>query len=387
MGAHSVRGTRAEGDSRTGGRAGPRRPLWALGGLLVAGLVAVVVAMAIGDDPAGPEDDNRRSPGTSVEVADQTTLPPSPAGDLGTVEVTGTASPSCPLEECIEVEVQCPDVQPVPAVVAFGPPGDDPAGVVVLLSGAQGNTFWANPNQRGQANVVTDIADRGLLAIEVAWPGDGWAAAPSGEPVGFAKVACRSATLIRWLHDERYAPLELDPEPATCGFCVSGNSGGASQIAYSLAYYGLDEIIDVAVLSSGPPHADLARGCLGEPGDEQYSYAEVSVPLIDSAYGATSGEEGPCAARDPAFAERWRADSVAVGGNDYVHETTRIEVLLGGLDRTVAPAQGQLYVDRLLDAGSPMVQLQEIPEMEHEVLAERTSRNAVVDAILGTSGG
>ena len=361
---------------------------WIVVGLALAvGLVGLVIVLADGGDGDAAERDatatTTTAASTSPSSVDEPPTTPAGAGALGSVRVTGTPS-SCPLEECTDVDVECPGLPPATATVAVEPATGTPDGVVVLLSGAEGKTFWANSDQGRQAKVVSDIAERGLDAVEVAWPDQGWAGAPAGEAIGFAALACRSATIVQWVHDERYVPMDLDPSTGACGFCVSGNSGGASQIAYSLAYYGLDVIIDAAVMTSGPPHAGIGQGCIPGAGESAFAYGRASLPSIDAAYGHPD-DPGPCAQGDAGFADLWRADSVDTGGNDYVHPTTRIEFLLGGQDRTVAPAHARLYIDRLEVGGSPMVHEEEIPEMQHEVLAQTASRDAVIDAIFGAA--
>lgn len=376
----------------TGGRAAGRsRGRWIAVGTAAAVAVAVaslVLVLADRDDGAEAGRSSATTSTTSFTTTsssttssiDETTTP-SGVRTLGSVRTSGTSG-SCPLAECTDVEVECPGVPSASATVAVEPATGTPQGVVVLFSGAEGKTFWANSDQGRQARVVSDIADRGLDVVEVAWPDQGWAGSPAGEAIGFATLACRSATIIQWVHDERYLPMNLDPSTGVCGFCVSGNSGGASAIAYSLAFYGLDAIIDAAVMTSGPPHAAIGKGCIPEAGEADFAYGRASLPYIDSAYGHPD-DPGPCAQGDASFADRWHADSVDTGGNDYVHPTTRIEFLLGGQDRTVAPAHARLYIDRLQAEGSPMVRKQEIPEMEHEVLAQNRSRSAVQDAIFG----
>lgn len=346
----------------------------------------VVVASRSGSGSSAPPSGASPTTVTSATTtstdsgAGTTEAPSAGARPLGSVEVVGTSS-ACPLSECTDVQVDCPGLDPAAATVAVEPAVGTADGVIVLLSGAEGKTFWASDQGR-QAAVVTEIAAGGLDAVEVAWPDQGWAGAPAGEPTGFAAMACRSATIIRWIHDERYVPMRLRPSTGVCGFCVSGNSGGASQIAYALAFYGLDDIIDAAVMTSGPPHAGILLGCIPGAGEEAFAYGRASLPYIDTAYGDPD-DPGPCARRDASFAATWRADSVDTGGNDYLHPTTRIHFLLGGQDRTVAPIHARLYIDRLKDAGSPMVDEDEISQMEHEVLGQVESRQAVLDAIFG----
>lgn len=43
-------------------------------------------------------------------------------------------------------------------------------------------------------------------------------------------------------------------------FAAQGNSGGSAQIAFSLAYYGLDEVLDLVNLGGGPPPCPISTG-------------------------------------------------------------------------------------------------------------------------------
>ena len=62
-------------------------------------------------------------------------------------------------------------------------------------------------------------------------------------------LACRSATAFHWVHENIHQGGLL---------AAQGNSGGSAQIAFSLAYYGLDEILDLANLSGGPPPCPIS---------------------------------------------------------------------------------------------------------------------------------
>lgn len=369
-------------------RPGPSRGRAAIAVVLVAIVLVGTALVLTNDDGDGssagsPTTTDTGLPSSTEPDSTTTTGVPGGTGELGTVQEVGPSA-SCPMTECTDVQVECPGVPAAPATVAVEPAGGAAEGVVVVLSGALGNTYWASPQQGRQFQVVSDIAARGLEVVQVAWPGQGWGGAPDGEALGFARLACRAATILRWIHDVHYVPLGIDAEQGVCGFCVSGNSGGASEIAYSLAFYGLEDLIDVAVLTSGPPHAGIGLGCLDQSRANEYAFGRASLPYIDTAYGHPDSP-GPCAQSDESFSDVWAADSVDTGGTDYDHPNTRIEFLLGGQDRTTAPAHAELYIERLREAGSPMVRVQEIPEMEHEVLAQTVSREALIATLFGDS--
>ena len=79
----------------------------------------------------------------------------------------------------------------------------------------------------------------GYKLVEVRWVEPGIWEGPGGS----ISLACRSATVFDWVHEN----IHQDGF-----FAAQGNSGGNAQIAFSLAYYGLDEILDLANLSGGP---------------------------------------------------------------------------------------------------------------------------------------
>lgn len=102
--------------------------------------------------------------------------------------------------------------------------------------------------------IATFVSD-GLLAVEVAWDEPGiWGGARA------RTLACRYATVARWVYDN----LHQGGEETL--FVAQGNRGGAAQIAFGLAHYGLDEIIDLASLGSGPP---ACPWCGGTPGSSR----------------------------------------------------------------------------------------------------------------------
>ncbi len=61
--------------------------------------------------------------------------------------------------------------------------------------------------------------------------------------LSWEKLACTYALVIEWIDAQRM------PGEAVCS---TGNSGGSFEIAYGLAYHGLDTILDAAVLTGGP---------------------------------------------------------------------------------------------------------------------------------------
>ena len=114
-------------------------------------------------------------------------------------------------------------------------------GTILLTTGGRGTRWYRVGEEGNSINAMMDtLLDDGYKLVEIAWVEPGvWE-----EPGGTISLACRSATAFHWVHENIHQGGLL---------AAQGNSGGSAQIAFSLAYYGLDEILDLANLSGGPP--------------------------------------------------------------------------------------------------------------------------------------
>ena len=256
------------------------------------------------------------------------------------------------------------------------PPAGAPRGVVAILLGGKGVGFTGVNRM-----FVSQLATDGFEVVIVSWE-DPWLQAARGEDVGPARLACRSATAIKWIHDNLYERLGV-PRAAlgACGFCLHGNSGGATQIGYSLSLYGLGSIVDAAVLSGGPPHAAIAKGCLRERG---YAYDNISAGIIDLSYGFPDGG-GPCEKHDKSFQERWNQDSLDTAGGTYKFPQTRVAFVFVSGDPTVGPAHGRDYQAKLEAAHSPYVTIRTISGQSHTIEELPLGRAALENALLGSA--
>jgi len=276
--------------------------------------------------------------------------------------------------------VDCPDVgQTAQGVLIADGPGGTPKALVVGFIGTRG-TGLEGLNKQWVDSMVAD----GYQVVIVSWANETpWLQSASGDEVGARLLGCRPATAIKWVHDNIYDPMGLSSSATgVCGFCLTGNSGGASQIAYSLSFYGVAGMVDAAVLSGGPPHAGLDQGCLGS--DRNLAYDQGSAALMDLSYGFLTPGTGPCAKHDQSFADRFKEDSVDVGGT-YKFPDTRMSFLFVTGDHTSAPPHGMLYYDKVKEAGTPMVQVQEVPGQSHTIMISPEGRQAVEDELTAGS--
>jgi len=337
-------------------------PRTALRSLLVTS--AALVALACGTEaPTGPED-----------------TPSSPALALGTVRTTAANARDCPRGVvCRGIEVDCPGIPTARAFAGVASPVGTPRGVLLFTSGGSGMGFALEARSRG--DLLEQLVDDGFEVVQVSWDVN-WLESGPGIDAGTDRLGCRPATVVRWVHDTYFAPLRIPRSlNGRCGFCISGNSGGASQSSYPLSHYGLDAILDAVVPTGGPPHAALARSCLGPAGDPA-TFADDTRQFIDRGFGFFDGR-GPCFRRDASFTSRWNQAAVSTGGSDYLHPQTRIHFVFGAEDGPMQAIAGD-YVARLRSAGSPWVDSQVVPGTGHNTTGTEQGRAAVRAAILGT---
>lgn len=298
-------------------------------------------------------------------------LPAAPAAaqplPLGTLTLNSESDPTCPAgHTCQGFQVTCPGVQlQARGFMGTANATSGPRGVVLLSSGGGGTGWWSG-NGALPADFIASLRADGFAVVQLRWV-DPWLRSASGEDAGSAHLACRPATIFKWVHDNVYVPLGVD-DPyriGRCGFCISGNSGGATQSSYPLSHYGLETLLDAVVPTTGPPHAAQAKGCLRNPGQEPYWYAASSSSTIDSSYGFTSS--GPCTLHDPSWVPRWDEESVDTEGSDYFHDRTRVHIILGGMDASSAVAHAQDYADRLEAEGTPYFTNELVPSMPHGI--------------------
>lgn len=302
--------------------------------------------------------------------------------ELGTLRQSVAVASDCPPNSiCQSIEVTCPGVTGVaPAVVAVASPEGAPRGVVLFTSGAAG-TGWALRSGDRQL-LFDDLLADGFKVVQLAWATN-WLESSPGNDAGTARLGCRPATVVKWVHETHFLPLGIArSSTGRCGFCITGNSGGASQSSYPLSHYDLESILDAVIPTGGPPHAALSKACLRKPGEEAYWFPDDTRHFIDRGFGFFDGD-GPCFRSDPSFTERWIEASIATGGIDYEHPRTRLHFLVGENDRGMqGPASD--YVARLRSGGSPWVTHEIVPNTGHSTTNTTEGRAALRAAILAS---
>ncbi|HUF49843.1 MAG TPA: hypothetical protein VMN60_03360 [Longimicrobiales bacterium] len=278
---------------------------------------------------------------------------------LGTLEIAAV-NRACPAGfSCQGVEVTCAGVtQSVAVTVAVAQPVGSARGVVVFTTGGGGQS-WALEDSSRETELLAPLLADGFRVVQVRWEKN-WLLSSPGNDAGTGRLGCRPATVIKWIYDTHFVPLGI-ARSATgqCGFCVTGNSGGSTQVSYTLSHYGLDTILDAVIPTGGPPHAAMAKACLRNPGEQAFWYPDDTRRFLDEGFGFFDGN-GPCYLHDASYTARWQQESVATGGNDYVHPRTRVHFILGESDVGMRAPAGE-YESRLRSAGSPWVTAERAP--------------------------
>lgn len=317
----------------------------------------------------------RPSAVASPEEAPSSEVSVQPPDSIGTIAEADGGARGCPAGfSCEAVTVTCPGV-PTPTKAQLATRHAPRAsGTVVFFSGESGRSWWAGPASPA-ATTIEELAREGLTLVQVRWP-EGWSNAQPGQRVGLRALSCRPATVLWHL-----ARTHGSSEPGTgrCQpLCATGNSGGASQLAYALADHEAGRLLDTVVLTSGPPHAALSEGCA--PSASERSVAERFEPVaargIDAAYGYTGA--GPCARGDASFIDRWIEDDI---GPVTISPTSLI-LVLGGEDHTSAPSHALAWVAEQDD-----VTVIEVPEMAHNVQRSPEGLLELVRSLVPDAGG
>jgi pimeloyl-ACP methyl ester carboxylesterase len=303
-------------------------------------------------------------------------VPAAAIRDNGTAVITDGAS-NCPttankgvlLSRCMNVAVSnCPAgtlngqsaaVADSTARIKVSDPTGTSTGTIVFITGTDNSGDW-----EGSATVALYMLPalaRGQRLVQITWPTEpAWGAGTAG----WIANHCRSATAWKAIHDD--ATLTTAGTP----FIVLGHSGGSSQVAYTLAHYNGPSYIDLAIMSSGPPHSKLQYGVQGSANlawvtecnankvtatNPSCSYGAMDT-FMDRAYGGDGSGGGTYTAFQPKSC--FGGIDNACGGRDDVlkgdavlnYPQTEVHFLYGDQDFTSASPLGGVYARAMKSA-------------------------------------
>jgi len=259
----------------------------------------------------------------------------------------GTCDPNSVPGDCWGLNITCPNVQsfqPYDATVKITTPAGASIGTIIFITGAGGTTYYDAHFNNG-SSLILDVVNAGFTAAQIVFdnPTDGWLTGPAQDSNGPITLACLPAAAIEWVYNSVLTP--------GTPLCATGNSGGSFAIAYALSHYGLDSVLTLAELTSGPEASRLDYGC--SPG-KKYSACAVcgtgtqyesfgiqnAENIVDPAYTGVKGQKnastGPCSlgwAGNTQWAAQLHHDSILSDTySPLLSFATQIRVVFGGLD-------------------------------------------------------
>lgn len=309
-----------------------------------------------------------------------------PILSLGKVMIHSGPIP-CDGQECYELEVSCSQLsRPEVVEIKVGAPINSAVeqGTILFAAGWIGSYWWAQSDGvhlKGQVNtqfaqapspssglptlfnnrmIIDAVRTQGFKTVQIKWT-RGWFIAEYGQREDFSRLACKPATVVRWVYDNLH---RQDPDKA---YCAAGHSNGASQLAYAMAQYGLASIFDLLVFEGGPNWSRVDYSCLNDPSNSQMHGDDGVRDTIDWAFGYKNDGRGICARENAFLINRFRQSSLVLGDLQYFYSHTRIAFIIGEDDQTSTAAHGRYFYDALRQSGSPLVDLQTVPGAGHFV--------------------
>ena len=147
---------------------------------------------------------------------------------------------------CYDLSVSCPDVEMQTVHLKIFMAAHS-VGLVMLGTGGLGNGLFESDTY-GYVT-IDKLLSADYTVVEIAFT-DGWQVNTNG--YGLRKGACRYSTVANWVK-HRFSPTQP--------FCASGSSAGSAVIGYGLSHYGLDQTLNFALLTSGPPFSRVDWAC------------------------------------------------------------------------------------------------------------------------------
>ncbi|CAN5588483.1 hypothetical protein BH09MYX1_BH09MYX1_57660 [soil metagenome] len=289
----------------------------------LATLVSTILLFGCGSaSPAAPTP----SPVVDGGSADASSLDSTPSTDgieaLATEDCAGWKGAAG--AHCTTLRISCDAEAARTVTLRAVAPTVTERGTIIFFSGGDGAKYYAD----GKADALLQrLVNDGFRVVERMWETGGWFPSTHGP----AAATCRSAAIGRYVRDHFANGHAL---------CATGNSGGALELGYVLAHHDGDEVLDLAVLTSGPPGrldhacpgaADWSASCAAIASTQTWACGAPACALgpdlatiIDTSYGTPRCSK-PLPG-DPAFV----SDSLSGGKTNFTH--ARIELFFGDGD-------------------------------------------------------
>jgi hypothetical protein len=243
------------------------------------------------------------------------------------------------------VKLSCDGIADFTAYVKVTSPSSSPIGTVIFSGGGTGVGLYEH--YVFGANALNSVLQAGYTAVQTSFGGPFTTSTPNGwvtGPGGVRRLACRYATVMRWVYDKVHRANAAQP------LCATGNSAGSQMIGESLAHYGVDRIVSMVEASSGPPYSRLDYGCvcnappkLGPCGEglvSQCVAADDAKEFIDPAYSSPICSSAQTT-HDTTNAPEFISDSIPSPDATLGYPHTYVHFAFGDLDRSSAVTLGE----------------------------------------------
>lgn len=291
---------------------------------------------------------------------------------LGTFTIGAATTTNCPQNSvCRNFNVSIPNYpyNPVSGWISVKTPHPPIVAVDVFLSGSGGWAWWGrNPETPLTSNFFESLLAQHHQIVQITWIKP-WFYSTQGFQLGQIAAACRVATVLNWIHTNYPAPE----------FNVIGSSAGGAALAYCLANYGSEAIIDKAIMSGSPPFMALARGCNNVTG---YAYPPYAKGYIDSAYAYNNEQTqpGPCWLSNSQFNAVWNLNSVE-SGLDYYYPNTHLHIFIGTEEDRFISNRAIDYYSLLVRSHQPFLTYHLVDGMGHLIMQNQHGLNQLFGAL------
>ena len=275
--------------------------------------------------------------------------------DLGEIDLN-PVSDTCETSKCFQFSSSSSRVfETKTGILRIDEPESAPIGTITMCSGGNGNKFYSDTN--AGKSIIEESLEQGYRVIQVKWI-EGWFTGSKENREGFRNLAVHPASITQYIFDNL---VEKDKP-----FILIGSSGGAAQIAYMLSFYGMDNIVDKAIVIAGFHMGRLDIGCFDSNSlNSRLHYSEGARRVIDQSLGFYGEVKGPCELRDTTYNDIYMNSSISYGGN-YYYPNTRVHLIHGGNDPHLS--QGLTYYEQLVAAKSPFVHMEVVEGSGHGIL-------------------
>jgi hypothetical protein len=281
---------------------------------------------------------------------------------------------------CYQLTISCPNVADQDVGVKVKTPVGTPVGTVLFTTGGTGQEWYDQHFVFG-----TQIVDRMVAAnystVQFAWgytpvgfPSGGtfggWLTGPGGP----RQLACRWATVAKWVHDNPQINNSALP------FCATGNSAGSGVAAYAISFYGEDTMFNMLEQTSGPPFSRVDNGCICPATAVQNSGCSSITQPISECYGidgnmfldpAYNPLTHMCSSvestHSTANASTFLNDSILASDAKLDYPNIDMHFVFGGQDPTSGVAQGTEYWKKITGKGGAAPTVDCVQDAPHRI--------------------